>query len=266
MAAIRAARDIAYGPDPRHRLDLYTPEGKPRGAIVDLHGGGWWTGDKGGQQQLAAALAGAGYLVAAPNYRLADGAAKVNLYPTQIEDVGAVLGWLRAADLDFDRKRIGAVGMSSGGNLAVEAGLRHGIPAAAWSGLLDLDGFLADHPATAPKRVDPGAGHVGAEIDQTGPNDPYYLWLIGNLLGGDLTFAAEASPIHRVSAAAAGPMYLAGSLAELVPAKEIALMSGALIGAGIPVETLVLAGQRHAAGYFADALPGTLAFLARYVG
>ncbi|MDR1293467.1 MAG: alpha/beta hydrolase, partial [Bifidobacteriaceae bacterium] len=171
MTASHISRDLAYGPDPLHRLDLYRPHGAVRAAIVDIHGGGWWTGDKAHEVGLASALVRAGYLVAVPNYRLADGAARLNLYPTQVDDISSVLAWLYASDIDFDRAHVATVGSSSGGNLAAEVAIRHGLPAVAWSGLFDLDGFVTDHPDTVPRRldVDPQAGPT--EIDQTGAND-----------------------------------------------------------------------------------------------
>ncbi|MGB5466048.1 MAG: hypothetical protein WBM84_08175, partial [Sedimenticolaceae bacterium] len=41
-------RDLAYGPDPRHRLDLYLPSTRTRNkaVVVFIHGGSWDSGDK----------------------------------------------------------------------------------------------------------------------------------------------------------------------------------------------------------------------------
>jgi acetyl esterase/lipase len=262
MGSVSVTKDLPYGPDPRHRLDLYRPNAKVAGVVVDIHGGGWWTGDKSSELALAGTLSEAGYLVAVPNYRLADGAARKNLYPAQVDDVGAVLGWLTGTGLAPDPSRIGVVGTSSGGNLAVEMAVRHGVPAVSWSGLLDLDGFVARHPGVIPRRADVSGG-PGA-IDQGGPDDRYYMWLVRNLLGGDLKRAAEATPIHRVGPST-GPIYLANSLAELVPAGEPVALASALVGAGLPVEVAILPGSRHAEGYAADVTAPTLAFLARYL-
>ncbi|OWK22904.1 hypothetical protein AJ87_38395 [Rhizobium yanglingense] len=47
-----AFKDIAYGSDARNRMDIYKPPGAgPFPAIIYVHGGGWWNGDK---QYLAA--------------------------------------------------------------------------------------------------------------------------------------------------------------------------------------------------------------------
>ena len=53
--------DIAYGPDARHRLDLYAPKGDaPAPILVFVHGGGFLKGDKGSADAWPwAAVAGA---------------------------------------------------------------------------------------------------------------------------------------------------------------------------------------------------------------
>ena len=50
-AVTRATWDIAYGPHPRNRLDLYRPAGgEPAETLVlFVHGGGFAGGDKGGE-------------------------------------------------------------------------------------------------------------------------------------------------------------------------------------------------------------------------
>jgi acetyl esterase/lipase len=248
--------DIPYGSDPVQRLDLYTPAKSQRAAILDIHGGGWWMGDKAKEAPMAQFLTQAGYLVAVPNYRLADG--RNNLFPTQADDVSLALDWLRGQT----SVPVGAFGASSGGNLAVEVAIRHGIPAASWSGLFDLEGFMRRHGETTPHRVVPGAQVASAGIDQGGPDPGYYKWLVLNLLGADLAKLHEATPMYRVTPQT-GPMFLAGSLRELVPATDITTLATALVEANAPVETLVLAGSRHGEGYRADAADPTLEFLAR---
>ncbi|MEQ8698279.1 MAG: hypothetical protein RLT05_17210 [Bauldia litoralis] len=42
-------RDLAYGPDPRQKLDIYRSPGQPEGplpVLVFIHGGGWTNGYK----------------------------------------------------------------------------------------------------------------------------------------------------------------------------------------------------------------------------
>lgn len=114
------ARDIAYGPDERHRLDLYgAQDGTLKPVLLFVHGGGFVLGDKGGKDagdwpnaavgMMAARL---GLVGAVMNYRLTPD----HLWPAGSEDVGAAVDWLRAhvADHGGDPERIIAVGTSAG--------------------------------------------------------------------------------------------------------------------------------------------------------
>ncbi|MEB2845079.1 alpha/beta hydrolase fold domain-containing protein [Rhizobiales bacterium RZME27] len=66
----RAELDIAYGPKPRHLLDLFLPEGKPKGLVIYVHGGFWQNLDKSYWSHLANGAALHGYAVAMPQYTL----------------------------------------------------------------------------------------------------------------------------------------------------------------------------------------------------
>lgn len=67
----RADRDIAYGPAPRQRLDLFHPEGSPVGLAVFVHGGYWRAFDKSYWSHLAGGALARGWAVAMPSYTLA---------------------------------------------------------------------------------------------------------------------------------------------------------------------------------------------------
>src|SRR5580698_7186117 len=72
FGAYKRHANIAYGPDPQHRLDVYVPT-KPKDAarpvIVFWHGGRWREGDKSDYRFVGAALAESGYVVVVANYR-----------------------------------------------------------------------------------------------------------------------------------------------------------------------------------------------------
>ena len=78
--------DIAYGPQPRHRLDLYeTGRGGP--LILFIHGGEWRQGDKNAYRFVGQALCARGFDCAIINYRLYPEAR----FPGFVEDAAAAV-------------------------------------------------------------------------------------------------------------------------------------------------------------------------------
>ncbi|QMW22316.1 alpha/beta hydrolase [Sandaracinobacteroides saxicola] len=90
--------------------------------LVFLHGGGWVVGNLESHDNLCRALAKAGLLVVAVDYRLAPEARA----PAQQEDAMAALHWTAAtiAEHGGDPARISVGGDSAGGNLAALAAIR----------------------------------------------------------------------------------------------------------------------------------------------
>jgi acetyl esterase/lipase len=72
VAGLAGEAGVAYGPHPRHRLDVYRPAGAPDGlpVIVFFYGGAWQTGARADYLFVAAALARAGMVVVVPDYRV----------------------------------------------------------------------------------------------------------------------------------------------------------------------------------------------------
>lgn len=70
----RAELDLAYGTAPREELDLFLPEGAPKGVVVFVHGGYWHLFSKAHWSHLAAGPLARGYAVAMPSYTLAPAA------------------------------------------------------------------------------------------------------------------------------------------------------------------------------------------------
>jgi acetyl esterase/lipase len=64
-------RDIAYGPDPRQKLDIYTPQHAQHAPVIlFLYGGSWQKGSKDDYRFLGQAFASKGYVTAIADYRL----------------------------------------------------------------------------------------------------------------------------------------------------------------------------------------------------
>lgn len=70
----RARLDLAYGAGSRQRLDLFLPDGPPKGVVVFVHGGYWHLFSKDEWSHLAAGPLARGFAVAIPGYTLAPAA------------------------------------------------------------------------------------------------------------------------------------------------------------------------------------------------
>jgi acetyl esterase len=257
--------DIAYGRvgDTTLLLDVYhrssaAAHDAARAAIVLVHGGGWFRGDKSKELTLATLLVDAGYIVFVPNYRLAPAFP----FPAGRTDVLAATQWAQESRYSFDRNRLAFVGGSAGGNLVVEAAIATGRPAASWSGIFDLEGIIQSTAAiaAAPTAQDLDAMR-SANINQTGRDDAFLRWVILQEVGGNQALLANASTARHATATT-GTVYLANSLSEFVPVADPRAMQDALAAVGVASTLQLIPGTAHAEGYLATALPGTLTFLA----
>lgn len=66
----RMRADVAYGEGARNKLDLFLPEGTPKGLAIFIHGGYWRSFDKSLWSHLSAGAVAKGYAVAMPSYTL----------------------------------------------------------------------------------------------------------------------------------------------------------------------------------------------------
>lgn len=256
---VKITKDIAYGDAPLQKLDFYEPD-KPNGAaILDIHGGGWFRGEKNKEGSMAERFAALGYTVAVPNYRLAPEA----FFPAARDDVLAAFSWLRD---HAGTKKLGVFGSSAGGSLSVDVGLAEGVPMVSWSGIFDIQQWFTAHPnvAAQPDTKTDFVNTASAKIDQGGRNDPFYKWFILNYVDADETKFPQVEPFERLTAQA-GPMYLANSQEEIIPVSGIYQLGQAAATLGVPVTLQVIPGGQHAEGYLDEAWPETVAFLAQHL-
>ncbi|GGH46773.1 alpha/beta fold hydrolase [Frigidibacter albus] len=101
--------DIAYGAGPRERLDLFLPEGEPRGLCVFVHGGYWKAFDKSLWSHLAAGARARGWAVALPSYPLAPEA--------RIAEITAAVARAITAAAELVPGPLRLAGHSAGGHL-----------------------------------------------------------------------------------------------------------------------------------------------------
>jgi acetyl esterase/lipase len=118
-ASVRVIKDVAYGPDLRHRIDVYRPADPDGRVVIYIPGGGFVGGGKDGDDgtgpfyaNIGNDLAGHGILTVIANYRLAP----AHVSPAGAQDVAAVAGWVRAnaAQHGGDPRRVVLWGQSAG--------------------------------------------------------------------------------------------------------------------------------------------------------
>jgi arylformamidase len=149
---VRCRRDLAYGPAPRQRLDVFAPAG-PRPAagwpaLLYFHGGYWQGNHKDGYGFPAPRVTAAGALYIPATYDLCPDIGMTAL----VDQTRAAVVWLhaRAGDLGLDPRRIVVAGHSAGGHIA--ASLAHtdwaalGLPVRALAGALPLSGLYDLEP------------------------------------------------------------------------------------------------------------------------
>jgi acetyl esterase/lipase len=123
-AGFSAKLDVVYAKvgDWQGRMDLYLPpkEKAPTPVVINIHGGGWNHGTKESQTGFSTFFK-RGFAVANVEYRLTPQATA----PAAIEDVRCALLYLvqNAGELNIDVNKIVVMGGSSGGHLALRAGL-----------------------------------------------------------------------------------------------------------------------------------------------
>lgn len=188
-------------------IDLYLPASPPpHPIVVVLHGGSWRGGDKREPAALNRYLAAHGYLVAAPDYRLAPRWR----FPAAADDVAAALAWLKAQAfaLGADPERIVLLGRSAGGQLALLAAVTARDPAVrgavalyaptdlnyAWENpanplVLDTRGVLRDFLGGSPEEA-PQAYAEASPLERAGPGSPPILLIHGGR--DEMVFPAHA--------------------------------------------------------------------------
>ena len=185
---LRAA-DVAYGPHPQQRLDVWAgaEAGPSAPVLVQVHGGGWTGGDKAlSAAPLLAHLAARGWVCVTVDYRLAP----AHRLADQIADVRAALEWVSAhvAEYGGDPGFVAISGGSAGGHLASLAAVT-GAPVAAavpFYGVHDfsldsggLHDLLRDNVIGTALADDPAGWFALSPLHNAGPDAPPFLVVHG---------------------------------------------------------------------------------------
>lgn len=216
----RLEEGIAYGSEPRQRLDVYLPlEARDAGAarpplVVFFYGGTWSSGNRADYRFVGEALASRGALAVVPDYRLSPSVT----YPTFVRDSALAAKWGldNAARLGADPKRVYVMGHSSGAYNAAMVALD-----ARWLGEL----------GASPKQL---AGWIGL----AGPYD--FLPIVDPRAQAAFDWPAtprDSQPLAQASAASPRALLLAAKEDRLVdPARNTQQMAARLRSAGVEVQ------------------------------
>jgi len=236
--AVTTSYDVPYATvgDVQLQLDIVQPAmgDGPFPAVLVIHGGAWNEGGREENHHYLVDLARRGYVAVSPQYRFCP----KYVFPAQLEDVKAAVRFLRAnaSGLKVDPERIGAMGFSAGGHLALLLGLTG--PA---------DGF--DEP---PAKGVPSP-RVRAVVDFYGPVDlaakdfsdtgkGYVACLVG---GSASELTVRASPLTYAGAGDASVLVFQGASDGLVPPGQVFALVQKLSAAGVSGRVEFILGAGH---------------------
>ncbi len=185
MTGLTIQRDIAYGPEPRQKLDVYRPSdatGLP--VVVFIYGGSWRSGSKAMYPFVAATMARRGVVVVVPDYRLYPQVT----YPDFLRDCAQAVAWTQAHRSDIGGgPSVFLMGHSAGAYNAAMLGLdpewltEAGAHPAGITGIIGLAGPYDFLPITDPDIVPvfPNAGPATQPITYATQGKPPLLLLTG---------------------------------------------------------------------------------------
>jgi acetyl esterase/lipase len=217
---------IAYGSDPRQKLDVYVPRRTVENApvVVFFYGGSWNSGSRSDYSFVGEALASRGIVAVLADYRLYP---QVR-YPSFLEDGAKAVAWTHEHIRQFsgDPKRLYLMGHSSGAyNVA----------------MLALEPQLLEAVGLSPHDL---SGWIGL----AGPYDflpiknpevrPVFFWPDS---------PPQSQPINHVSRGAPPALLMASRDDDLVnPTRNTGGLASKLRAAGVPVQDLYYSRTSHA--------------------
>lgn len=221
----RVAAGLAYGTDPRHRLDIWAPRAAakaPLPVVVFFYGGGWSEGSRNDYGFAGAAYAGKGFIAVVPDYRLVPAVR----FPGFVEDGAIAVKWVRdnIAAHGGDPKRITLAGHSAGAYIGA---------------MLALDPRYLRGAGVDPKIVRAAALLAGPfdfrPFTDARSRDAFSRW----------PDAAQTQPITFASAAAP-PLFLGhGTADRVVSPRNSRRLAEALQQAGTKVDLRLYQGASH---------------------
>ena len=196
---VKFQQDVAYGPDARQKLDIYSPakQAGPLPLILFVHGGGWQRGNKSMHREKGKSYAENGVIFVATNYRLAPDV----MHPKQIQDIASAFAWVKqhAAELGVDESRIYIMGHSAGAQLVDLLGTNDRFLAEKGLSLKDIKGVIS---------LDTASLNLAERMNE-GTNEASLVGgMITNAFGKDARVLADASPTACIHAGQTYPPFL----------------------------------------------------------
>jgi acetyl esterase/lipase len=243
---------VAYGSDPRQRLDVYRPAMPTAGGtspvVLFIYGGSWTRGERADYRFVGEALAANGIIAVVADYRLSP---QVR-YARMLADNALALRWTlaHAAELGGDPTRTYLMGHSAGAYNAA---------------MLALDPRWLQQVGLSPSQL---AGWIGL----SGPYD--FLPIVDPEV--QIAFdwprtPADSQPIEHASSAAPRSLLVAGTGDDIVDAERNTQgLANKLRAAGADVQVQMLKGVGHITtvaalarplDWLAPVLPTVLAFV-----
>lgn len=219
-------RGIAYGSDPRQKLDIYQPRQVVPGApvVVFFYGGSWNSGSRSDYDFVGEALASRGMVVVIADYRLYP---QVR-YPAFLEDGARAVAWTHEHIGGFGgaTQRLYLMGHSSGAYNAA---------------MLALDSRWLAQVGLSPRIIKGWIGLAG----------PYDFLPIRNTEVRPVFFypdsPVDSQPINHVSQGAPPALLIAANQDSLVnPQRNTGGLANKLRAAGVPVQEFYFARPGHA--------------------
>lgn len=234
--------DVVYKSigDNELKLDVYKPlnttDETP--VILFIHGGFWSNGDRKSIDKympIMEQFSDAGYSIVSIDYRLASQGNPA--FPSNVEDCKDAIKWIRknAEIYKFDSDKIGVLGLSSGGHLAL------------LSALAEENDFIGDDSL---KEISP---EVCFAVSFAGPTEftieASLLPSVVNYIGGTWLEKSDsyikASPINYVNENSVPVLFVHGTLDETVPISQSQKMYQKGIELGLDYQLIEVKEGKH---------------------
>lgn len=228
--------NIAYGPDPRQKLDVYLPTKMVPDAkvVIFFYGGSWRDGSKTDYRFVAKALTSRGFIVVLPDYRLYPAV----IFPAFVQDGAAAVRWVRdnIGSYGGDTNHIFLMGHSAGSHIAA---------------LLTLD-------ASYLKAVGLDRNVIRATATLSGPYDftpnPWDRPVFG-MPTNDTAINPKIEPINFVNGKEPPMLLVQGLRDKIVSPSNAVNLAARIRHAGGQVDCITYANRGHASVVVALASP-----------